>query len=146
MRLLLIATGLALLTAPVLADDAGRVLFDDNCSGCHQIGGIGSPGLAPPLVDAALFAGFGEGASTYVAGVLLGGLSGQIVANGEVYAGLAMPSQSSMTDEELAAVANYVLGELNGLDARLAASTVAQMRAQPPSHVELLALRQEATP
>jgi mono/diheme cytochrome c family protein len=102
--------------------------------------------LAPPLVDAALFAGFGEGAPTYVAGVLLGGLSGQIVANGEVYAGLAMPSQSSMTDEELAAVANYVLGELNGLEARLAASTVAEMRAKPPSHVELQALRQEAAP
>lgn len=78
--------------------------------------------------------------------MLLGGLSGQIVANGEVYAGLAMPSQSSMTDEELAAVANYVLGELNGLEARLVASTVAQMRVQPPSHVELQALRQEAAP
>lgn len=145
MRLRLIATGLTLLTAPVLADDAGRALFDDNCSGCHQTGGIGSPGLAPPLVDAALFAGFGENAPAYVAGVLLGGLSGQIVADGEVYAGLAMPSQSWMTDEELIAVGNYVLGELNGLSGRLTPATVTRMRAKVPSHIELQALRQEAT-
>lgn len=144
MRRLLIATGLALLIAPALADDAGRALFDDNCSGCHQVGGIGSPGLAPPLVDPALFAGFGENASVYVAGVLLGGLSGQIVANGEVYAGLAMPSQSWMTDEELTAVANYVLGELNGLEGQVEASVVAEMRTKVPGHRELLVLRQEA--
>jgi mono/diheme cytochrome c family protein len=144
MRLTIIATGLALLTAPALADDAGRMLFDNNCSGCHQIGGIGSPGLAPPLVDPSLFAAFGQRAPTYVAGVLLGGLSGQIKANGETYAGLAMPSQSWMTDAELADVANYVLGELNGLDVRLTASVVADMRAGVPSHVELLALRHEA--
>jgi len=77
--------------------------------------------------------------------VLLGGLSGQIVADGEVYAGLAMPSQSWMTDEELIAVGNYVLGELNGLSGRLTPATVTRMRAKVPSHIELQALRQEAT-
>ena len=143
MRLLLIAAGLALLTAPALAD-GGRALFDDNCSGCHQIGGVGSPGLAPPLADPALFGAFGESATTYVAGVLLEGLSGKIEAKGETYTGLAMPSQTWMTDEELADLANYVLGELNGLDVRLTASALARMRAKAPSHADLLTLRHEA--
>ena len=145
MRLSLIVTGLALLVAPVLADEAGRSLFDDNCSGCHQVGGIGSPGLAPPLVDPELFAAFGETAPAYVAGVLLGGLSGEIVADGETYLGLAMPSQSWMTDEELAAVGNYVLGELNELDVQVTASMLAGMRTKVPGHAELLALRREAS-
>ncbi|MCX5497248.1 cytochrome c [Kaistia dalseonensis] len=140
---MLIAAGLALLTAPALAD-GGRALFNDNCSGCHQIGGIGSPGLAPPLVDPALFSAFGANAPAYVAGVLLGGLSGQIVANGETYTGLAMPSQSWLTDEELAELTNYVLGELNGMDVRMTASALAKMRAKAPSHVDLLTRRHEA--
>lgn len=144
MKPLLIATGLALLAAPAMAAD-GRMLFDDNCSGCHQIGGIGSPGLAPPLADPALFTAFGARAPTYVGGVLLGGMSGQIVANGETYEGLAMPPQSWMTDEELADIANYVLGELNGLDVRLTPSALTDIRAKAPSHAELQALRHEVT-
>jgi mono/diheme cytochrome c family protein len=144
MRLSILITGLALFAAPVLADDTGQALFDQNCSGCHQIGGIGSPGLAPPLADPDLFGGLGDKASHYVAGVLLGGLSGQIVARGETYAGLAMPSQGWMTDDEIVAVANYVLGDLNGLYVRLERDAVAQMRAKAPSHADLRALRQEA--
>lgn len=145
MRLTLLISGLALFAAPVLADDTGRTLFDENCSGCHQIGGVGSPGLAPPLADPDLFGGLGADAPHYMAGVLLGGLSGQIVAKGETYLGLAMPSQSWMTDEELVTVANYVLGELNGLDVRLTPEVVAPLRNKVPSHADLRALRQEAT-
>ena len=52
---------------------------------CHQLGGVGSPGVAPPLVDGELWGALGDKAERYFAGVLIGGLSGTIAADGEVF-------------------------------------------------------------
>lgn len=137
---------LALLGAPATADDAGRALFEANCSGCHQLQGVGQPGLAPPLVDKALWSGLGPRSADYLTGVLLGGLTGTITAGGERFVGLAMPPQDWMADEELAAVADYVLNDLNGLDLDIPPDLVAATRQQPPSHTELRAIRKAALP
>lgn len=143
----MIHLGLALLlAAPVAADEAGEQLFVDSCSGCHQLGGVGQPALAPPLVDPALWTGLGEKAPNYLVGVIMGGLVGKITAAGQDYVGLAMPSQDWMTDAEIAAVAAYVLGDLNGLDLVPTPELIAATRASHPSHSALRALRKEALP
>lgn len=144
MRAAFVIAALALGTAPVAAAEAGKTLFNDNCSGCHQLGGIGSPGLAPPLVDPALWSGLGDEAPAYIASVLAGGLSGTITANGETYRGLAMPSHSWMTDEEMSEVANYVLGDLNGLDRKFTPEDAATARLDARSHRDLIAQRKAA--
>lgn len=136
----------ALLGAPAMADDTGRALFEDNCSGCHQLGGTGQPGLAPPLIDDTLWFGLGSRSPDYLAGVLMGGLTGTIVAGGERFIGLAMPPQDWMSDEELAAVADYVLDDLNGLDLDMPLDLLAATRQAPPSHAELRAIRKQAMP
>lgn len=137
---------LALLGAPALADESGRVLYEDNCSGCHQRGGTGQSGLAPPLVDKALWDGLGQESTHYMAGVLFGGLTGTIVAGGERFIGLAMPPQDWMTDAEMQAVADYVLNELNGLGLEVSGDTFAALRPSPPSHSDLRAQRKQAIP
>lgn len=141
MRLSPIPVVLALLAAPAHAGEPGELLFNDNCSGCHQLGGVGSPGLAPPLVDGELWGALGDKAERYFAGVLVGGLSGTIVADGNTYAGLAMPAQEWMSDEEMSAVADYVLNDLNGLDLAVSPELFAGTRQAPPTHAELRSLR-----
>ncbi|MBE0579559.1 cytochrome c [Devosia sp.] len=142
---LLIHLGLALLiAAPVTADEVSEQLFVDACSGCHQLGGVGQPALAPPLVDPALWAGLGEQAPDYLVGVIVGGLTGKITVAGQDYIGLAMPPQDWMTDEEIAAVAAYVLNDLNGLDLTATPELIAAIRPAHPSHQDLRAIRKEA--
>ncbi|MEO8683582.1 MAG: cytochrome c [Devosia sp.] len=133
-----------LLAAPIAANEAGEQLFVDSCSGCHQLGGVGQPALAPPLVDSALWAGLGEKAPEYLVGVMLGGLTGKITAAGQDYIGLAMPPQDWMTDAEMEAVAVYVLHDLNGLDMVATLDLVAATREARPTHQALRATRKEA--
>jgi len=119
----------------------GAPLFNQSCALCHQAGGVGSPGLAPPLIDAQLWGRLGARASEYVAGVMLVGFSGTIEVGGTTFTGLVMPPQDRMSDEELAAIGSYVLSTLNGVHVELMAAEVAKLRAAPPTHAQLRALR-----
>jgi mono/diheme cytochrome c family protein len=120
----------------------GEALFNSVCALCHQAGGTGSPGLAPALVDRALWDRLGAWAPIYIADVMLGGLSGPIEASGTTYTGLIMPPQIQLSDEELAAIGTYVLSQLNNTHQQLNASAVAEIRAAgPPSHTKLRELR-----
>ena len=146
MRLSPIPVVLALLAAPAHAGQAGELLFNDNCSGCHQLGGVGSPGLAPPLVDGELWGALGGKAASYFADVLIGGLSGTIVADGNTYTGLAMPSQAWMSDDQMLAVADYVLNDLNGLDLTISPELFAGTREAPLTRAGLRSLRKGLLP
>jgi mono/diheme cytochrome c family protein len=80
---------------------------DTNCSGCHQRSGGGIAGGFPPLAGHApqLLAQKG---SAYMARVVLFGLTGAIEVEGTPYRGV-MPSWSSLSDAEIAAVIDHVL-------------------------------------
>ncbi len=125
---------------PVAAAD-GVAVFNDGCSACHQPGGIGQPGLAPPLVDAPLWTTLGAKAPDYVVGVILSGLTGTIEAAGQGYYGLVMPTHDFMSDDEIAAVTNYVLQELNQVGTPIDADMVAAARSAVPSHKALRDMR-----
>lgn len=136
----------ALMASPALAAGQGETVFNQVCAACHQPGGVGAPGLAPSLVDPPFWQRMGAGAPGYVAGVLVGGLSGTIEARGETLMGLVMPSQESLSDADLAAAATYVLKDLNGIGAGVDPAAVAAARKAPPSHAALRAQRKEASP
>lgn len=130
----------ALTASPALSED-GKAVFEQVCAACHQAGGVGAPGLAPPLVDPALWSRLGDKAPRYLAGVLLGGLSGTIEAGGEKYIGLVMPPQDGLDDAALAAVGSYVLKDLAGTGHALTPALLAEVRAAVPSHGALRTLR-----
>ncbi|MDQ0322730.1 mono/diheme cytochrome c family protein [Pararhizobium capsulatum DSM 1112] len=129
--------------APALAADHGKDMFVAVCEACHGEGGVGTEGVAPPLVDPALWSRLGDKAPTYIAGVLAGGLSGKISANGIDYIGLVMPPQTEAGSlEELTAVANYVLKDLNGLGSFAHTATIDAALKAPQAHKQLRAMRE----
>ncbi|MCD8521804.1 MAG: cytochrome c [Saccharospirillaceae bacterium] len=138
----------AALAAPVSAAGAtennGEALFNQRCAACHQPGGIGTPGLAPPLVNSLLWPALAEQAPAYFWGVLNNGLSGTIEVDGIGYYGLVMPAQADLTAEQMKALAAYVLGDLNGLNAVLSDEVLEQARSTPQSHSQLRGVRKNA--
>jgi mono/diheme cytochrome c family protein len=73
---------------------------------------------------------------------MLSGMSGHLEVEGEEIVGLVMPPQERISDAELAAIGNYILGILNAMPGTaLTAETVARVRAAPPTHAALRAIR-----
>lgn len=79
-----------------------------NCMGCHQATGMGIPPVFPPLAGHLPNIAAKEGGREYLINILLFGLQGEISVLGETYNG-AMPSWTSLSDEQIAAVVNYQL-------------------------------------
>lgn len=138
----LLLAALCATATPGLALADGATLFSETCAACHGEGGVGTPGLAPPLNLADFWAGLGDKAPAYVAGVLMSGLTGKITAGGMDYIGLAMPAQVHLTDAEAAEVGTFVLATLGGQAAQaVTPEAIAADRAAPPTHADLRALR-----
>lgn len=85
----------------------GAQVYAANCASCHQADGSGLPGAFPPVAGhaARLVA---EQGRDYLPLVMLYGLQGEIEVDGQTYAGV-MPAWANLSDEELAAVTNYVV-------------------------------------
>ena len=118
---------------------AGQAFFDKNCAACHQAGGKGQAGLAPPLAGVLGPILGPEDGQQYVLQVLVHGLSGKIVSQGQVF-NLAMPPQGTFSDAELAAVATY-LGTLNGSAVAFTPEDVARARAAKVTHKQMREVR-----
>jgi len=141
MRLAALALGAAASAGSAHAD--GAALFAETCAACHGEAGVGVPGLAPPLARPAFWAGLGDKAPTYLAGVMAAGLSGKLTVDGQLYIGLVMPPQSAVDPAALAEIGTYVLTTLGGTSGALSAEAVATARATPPAVADLRALRSE---
>ena len=81
----------------------GKVVYTQYCLTCHQSDGSGVPGMHPPLTAGSWV---GNEPKELIA-LMMKGLSGKIVVNGEVYKNF-MPSHAQLTDEQLADVLSYV--------------------------------------
>lgn len=81
----------------------GEGVYTSTCLSCHQADGAGVPGVFPPLAKSDYLMSDPKRAIRTV----LHGLEGEIAVNGESY-NQQMPSQSHLTDEQVADVLNYV--------------------------------------
>lgn len=133
------------LTSSVALGADGESLFNGSCALCHQQGGVGSPGFAPPLADQELWTRLGGKGPAYIAGVMLAGMSGTLEVAGVKYSGLIMPPQNQMSDDQLAAIGNYVLSVLNQSKEKLLAPAVTQLRKQPLTHAGLREMRRSGS-
>lgn len=96
-------------TAAVPAEEKGPInaaeLFRDQCTACHQLKAQGVPGQFPALAqNPDLFL-----ARDYPLRVVLFGLSGKIIVKGD-HLNSVMPPLDVLSDQEIAAVVNYVRG------------------------------------
>ncbi len=82
--------------------DAGKVIYTQNCLTCHQADGYGVQNMNPPLIKTS----YVLGDKTRLIGILLNGLSHQEI-DGNPYQNV-MPSQSFLTDKQMADVLTYV--------------------------------------
>jgi len=125
MRPLLAAALLA--ATPAFAD--GAAVFDANCAFCHQGGGVGVPGQFPRLAGRAGAIAAKPAGKAFLPKVVLNGISGRIMVDGEQILGI-MPALDTLSDDDIAAVLTYV----TGLDHKQVAYTAAEIkaaRAQP---------------
>ena len=143
MMLRVVAAAALLAASSGVAAADGASLFSDNCVACHQQGGKGTPGLAPPLVFNTLKKA-GSVERDYVPLVIIHGLSGPIKVKGQTFVS-AMPPRDDLSDDDVASLANYVLHGLNGLAADkskpLAKADVALLRKTAVDHQTLRHMR-----
>ncbi|MYM27557.1 nitrite reductase, copper-containing [Duganella sp. CY15W] len=100
----------------------GKSVYDSTCTVCHQSKGEGVAGVFPPLANSDFF----KERPYEMAHIVLHGRSGEIVVNGEHYNGV-MPQQE-LSDEDVAAVLNYVSVEMNKGKPVITATQVADIR------------------
>ncbi|RQU39212.1 cytochrome c [Burkholderia cenocepacia] len=91
---------------------AGKSLFDAQCAVCHQAGGKGQDGLAPPLTDYPGKYAAAEAGRAQLIATLLHGMFGEIEVHDKRY-NFKMPSFASANDDDIAHVLNYVVFDLN---------------------------------
>lgn len=84
----------------------GAALFAQHCAACHQTSGVGTPGLAP-AIKGAHWAQLGQ-TPHYLASVLLYGLSGPIVVDGQRFVGVMPGFARSLSDPQLGALIDHV--------------------------------------
>jgi nitrite reductase (NO-forming) len=100
----------------------GRSVFERTCAVCHQPDGKGVAGVFPPLADSDFF----QQRPYEMAHIVLHGRSGELVVNGQHFNGV-MPAQE-LSDDDIAAVINYVSIDLNKGKAVLTPAQVMEMR------------------
>jgi mono/diheme cytochrome c family protein len=129
----------------VAAAADGKAIYAEVCQVCHQPGGKGAAGVAPPLASKIVKAAARKGRD-YLPLVVLNGLNGTIESEGLVFQSV-MPPQAQLSDADIAAVATYVYATLNGeRAAKLDAKAVAALRDKAKSAADLLDLRKGLAP
>ena len=122
----------------------GEQVYASNCVACHQATGQGLPGVFPPLSGHAANLYAADGGRDYLLNVLLYGVMGSIQVNGATYGGV-MPGWAQLSDEQIAAVLNYVLASWDNAgrveELPYAAADVAEKRETALTPDQVLALR-----
>lgn len=88
---------------PASASD-GAVVYNANCSSCHQADGKGVPGAFPPLAGNPTV----TGSPAAVIAIVMNGLQGRVVVNGQTYSGIMPRWKDLLSDEQIASVITYI--------------------------------------
>lgn len=88
--------------------ELGSSTYGSNCASCHQEDGSGIAGAFPPLAGHLPTVYNVEGGREYIIHVLLYGLQGEIVVDGETY-NAVMPPWPQLSNDQIAAVINHEL-------------------------------------
>jgi len=84
---------------------AGQAVFQRVCAACHQLNGLGVPGVFPPLAGSPLLA---EADPGRLIRIVLHGLQGPIEVHGQTYNSVMPPQGPLLQDREIAHALTYV--------------------------------------
>ena len=102
--------------------ELGKALYASTCQACHQADGKGIEKAFPPLIKSDYFASNPQ----KIIQVITHGLTGPITVNGKTYNSV-MPKQT-LSDNQVASVATYVLNNFGNKGGELHAADVAKIR------------------
>lgn len=108
---------------PVSAN--GAQLYTANCVACHQANGTGLPGVFPPLSGSEWVDAEDPGV---VIRIVLQGVQGPLTVDGAQYNGMMPPFHDKFSDEEMAAIVNYIRTNFGNSASETDAQYVAQVR------------------
>ena len=117
------------------ADTSGAALFASRCAVCHGAQAAGVPGYFPSLHEQVVGFAKTEAGRDYLVMVVTTGLAGQLEIAGVKYNNV-MPAQSGLSEAEVAAVLNYLAGDLGKNDLGDSALTVESVRSARTRHPE----------
>ncbi len=129
------------------AEDGGAI-FTQRCTPCHQANAEGADGLAPSLAGTLKDYLASDDGKKYLAQILVSGMGGRIESQGRVVIGMMPNFRTDLSDADIAATVDYVLGHFNGVagtsaDAPITAASVAAARAAGPTPTETRKLREK---
>lgn len=108
--------------------EAGQQLYGQYCAACHQADGAGVAGVFPPISGSEWV----TGDPARLVRVLLHGLSGPIMVQGEEFSSLMPAWGGALQDGQIAAVATYVRTSLGNSATPVSEAEVARIRAAHP--------------
>ncbi|CDY75435.1 Methylamine dehydrogenase light chain precursor [Caballeronia glathei] len=136
-----LACGSSFACAQAVQYAGGKATFDGKCVVCHQAGGKGMDGLAPPLVEyPGKYAGSDDGRK-HLGHTLLSGMFGPIKVKDKNY-NFKMPAFASLSDAEIADVLNYVVFDLNAQHGNAKPFDAAEIKALRAAPVDASAVHQ----
>lgn len=116
--------GLAATASAADAQDDGAKVYATVCSACHLASGEGVPGVFPPVVESEWV----TGDERQLIKIILHGVMGEMMVNGEVYSGMMPPWGGALSDAEIAAVATYMRSNFGNEASAVTPATVASIR------------------
>lgn len=125
---LLLGTVTSAANAGTIRFPTGKDTFEARCAVCHQAGGKGQDGLAPPLTSYPGHYAASAQTRRQLPDTILHGMFGEIHVADKTY-NFKMPSFASMSDDELAQVLNYVVFDLNSSHGSAKPFTAAEIKA-----------------
>ncbi len=97
------------------ANEFGQKIFKERCVLCHQEDAHGAAGVAPSLVGTLVPYLVSAQGKRYLAQILVSGMIGPIDTEAHKFSGLMPSFRADLSDAEIAATINYVLGTYNGV-------------------------------
>lgn len=122
--------------APPAGASPGGTIFATRCAVCHGPAAAGIPGTFPSLREQILSFAKSPAGRDYLVMVVSSGLMGELSVAGVHYNNV-MPAQSGLSEADVAAVLNYLAGDLGKQDlggAALSADDVKDARARHPQN------------
>ncbi len=104
----------------------GQTVYTQTCAVCHQANGKGMPPAFPPLDGSE----WTTGSADTVVRIILHGLGGPIDVGGTTFNGVMPPWGPSLSDEQVAAVTNFVRTSWSNDAETVTVERVAELRAE----------------
>ena len=137
------AVGEVLADAGAAAD--GSRVYAANCASCHGATGAGIASAFPPMAGHAADIAASDGGRDYLVAAMLYGLMGPIVVDGVSYNGV-MPAWGQLSDADIAAVLDHIVGLGGPAAESFTADEVAAQRGRGLAAADVLAIRQQVLP